>query len=81
MVKCCRLLPRPNSDVEYLHGILESIARIEVQIISHMTNDSSFLHELYHSEQNGDDAYDPEQQWLLCIHFSLPAPQVSVIFT
>ncbi|KAH0912891.1 hypothetical protein HID58_036212 [Brassica napus] len=24
-----RLLPRPNSDVEYLHGILESIARIE----------------------------------------------------
>ncbi|XP_013712060.1 D-ribulose kinase isoform X1 [Brassica napus] len=24
-----RLLPRPSSDVEYLHGILESIARIE----------------------------------------------------
>ncbi|KAF8118368.1 hypothetical protein N665_0005s0134 [Sinapis alba] len=24
-----RLFPRPNSDVEYLHGILESIARIE----------------------------------------------------
>lgn len=46
IVKCCRLLPRPNSDVEYLHGILESIARIEVPIISHMTNDSSFLHEL-----------------------------------
>ncbi|KAF2618602.1 hypothetical protein F2Q68_00042126 [Brassica cretica] len=38
-----RLLPRPSSDVEYLHGILESIARIE------------------------------------CIHFSLPAPKVSVI--
>jgi sugar (pentulose or hexulose) kinase len=25
-----RLLPRPESDVEFLHGILESIARIEV---------------------------------------------------
>lgn len=25
----CRLEPRPESDVEYLHGILESIARIE----------------------------------------------------
>ena len=27
-----RLQPRPVSDAEYLHGILESIARIEVQI-------------------------------------------------
>ncbi|KAG8368189.1 hypothetical protein BUALT_Bualt15G0019300 [Buddleja alternifolia] len=26
-----RLLPRPESDVEYLHGILESIARIEAK--------------------------------------------------
>lgn len=26
-----RLLPRPENDVEYLHGILESIARIEVK--------------------------------------------------
>lgn len=28
-----RLTPRPKSDVDYLHGILESIARIEVYII------------------------------------------------
>jgi len=28
-----RLLPRPENDVEYLHGILESIARIEVRKI------------------------------------------------
>lgn len=27
----CRLQPRPESDVEYLHGILESIARIEAK--------------------------------------------------
>jgi len=27
-----RLQPRPASDTEYLHGILESIVRIEVQI-------------------------------------------------
>ncbi|KAL0334683.1 UNVERIFIED_CONTAM: D-ribulose kinase [Sesamum radiatum] len=26
-----RLHPRPESDVEYLHGILESIARIEAK--------------------------------------------------
>ncbi|CAN1125216.1 D-ribulose kinase [Linum perenne] len=29
-----RLHPRPESDVEYLHGILESIARIEVAVAS-----------------------------------------------
>lgn len=29
--RLCRLQPRPGSDAEYLHGILESIARIEVQ--------------------------------------------------
>lgn len=28
-----RLTPRPKSDADYLHGILESIARIEVYII------------------------------------------------
>lgn len=26
-----RLVPRPESDVEYLHGVLESIARIEAK--------------------------------------------------
>lgn len=30
-----RLHPRPKSDVEYLHGILESIARIEVLMLIH----------------------------------------------
>lgn len=29
LVFICRLHPRPENDVEYLHGILESIARIE----------------------------------------------------
>lgn len=31
LVFICRLHPRPENDVEYLHGILESIARIEVR--------------------------------------------------
>lgn len=34
-----RLQPRPNSDVEYLHGILESIARIEVSECLFRTNE------------------------------------------
>lgn len=41
-----RLHPRPESDVEYLHGILESIAQIEVKKL-HLISKLLFLGMFY----------------------------------